>query len=212
MVGRTAAGQIKVEVGFDILGLPVSPFPNISRYATSEVGFHSIVSDDAADDFFQPSPAADFRLILQSKEAGVEVWNDHGSGYMTNGESFYVGQAPFDTHPIWNIVSGLAGQSYSLTLVIRDLNGIYTDSTPFTVSFTPVAPAVLNIRDNGDGTVTVEFHGTPQLDYVVQIASTPGPGALWTSVSTNNAGDTGTWSITESTAGHTARFYRAVTP
>ncbi len=181
-------------------------------YATGEVGFHSTPDDDPAADFYQLSMAGDFRLILQAKDPGMEIWNDHGSAFMTNGESFYVGTAPFDTHPIWNIVSGTAGNAYSLTFIVRDLNGIYSDTAPFQLSFTPVAPAILRIQDNHNRTVTITFQGTRGLDYVVQVASTIGPGAHWTTISTNNAGDTGTWSITESTFGRAARFYRAITP
>jgi hypothetical protein len=212
LLGRTSAGGLKVRVEFNVLGLPVSPFPNVSGYATGEVGFHSTILDDPADDFYQPSPAPDFRFILLQKDAGVEVWNDHGSAFMTNGESFYIGSPPFDTHPVWNIVSGTAGNTYSVILFVRDVNGIYSDSAPFTVSFTPVAPAVLSIQSNSNATVTVSFTGTPGLDYVVQVASALGPNTQWTSISTNNAGDTGVWTLTEFTAGHTARFYRAITP
>jgi hypothetical protein len=212
-VGHSAAGQLKVEVGFDFpLGLPVSPFPGLPGYATGEVGLHSTAADDPANDFFQLSTSSDFRLILQARDPGIEVLNDHGSAYMTNGEGFFIGSAPFDTHPLWNIVSGTAGNDYSLTFIIQDLNGIYSDSAPFQVIFTPVAPATLSIQDNHNKTVTIKFEGTPGLDYVVQVSSTVGAGAHWTSVSTNNAGDSGVWSITESTAGRTARFYRAITP
>ena len=212
-VGHSAAGQLKVQVGFEFpLGLPVSPFPGLPGYATGEVGFHSTAADDPAEDFYQLSTAGDFELILQAKDPGMEVLNDHGSAYMTNGEAFHAGTAPFDTHPLWNIVSGTAGNNYSLTFIVRDLNAIYTDSTPFQLIFTPVAPAVLSIQDNHNKTVTVTFQGTRGLDYVVQVASSVGPGTHWTSVSTNNAGDSGTWSITESTVGRAARFYRAITP
>jgi hypothetical protein len=212
LVGRTAAGQLKIRIEFDVLGLPVSPFPGISGYATGEVGFHSTILDEPTNDFFQLSPAADFRFILQHKDPGIEVWNDHGSGYMTNGESFYVGPPVFDTHPVWNIVSGTPGNTYSITLFVRDLNGVYPDSDPFTLRFTPVAPAVLSIQNNSNNTVTVSFRGTPGLDYVVQVASALGPNTLWTNLSTNNAGDTGIWTLTEATTGHAARFYRAITP
>jgi hypothetical protein len=138
-VGRTASGQLKIQPGFTPpLVLPVSIFPGISGYATGAVGFHSVFFDDAANDFFQLSTDADFRLILVAKDPGIEIWNDHGSGYMAVGDSFYVGPAPFDTHPIWNIVSGTPSHSYAITLKFHDLTGIYPDSTPFAVSFTPV--------------------------------------------------------------------------
>src|SRR5262249_3447816 len=88
---------------------------------------------------FQLSTNADFRLVLLTHDPGMEVWNDPGTAFMTNGETFFVGPPPFDTHPVWNLLTGIPGVAYSLTLQIRDLNGIYADSTPFTLSFT-VAP------------------------------------------------------------------------
>jgi hypothetical protein len=139
LVGRSAAGQLKVDVGFtQPLGLAASIFPGISGYATGELGIHSTILDDQTNDFFQLSTAADFRFILLAKDPGAEVWNDRGSGYMGIRELFFVGQAPFDTHPIWNIVNGTPGNVYSLTLKLHDLNGVYSDSAPFILSFTPL--------------------------------------------------------------------------
>src|SRR6266404_4347261 len=41
LVGHTAAGKLKAQVGFSVLGLEVSVFAGITGYATGEVGFHS---------------------------------------------------------------------------------------------------------------------------------------------------------------------------
>jgi hypothetical protein len=138
LAGRSAAGQLKVNIDFiQPLVLEASVFPGISGYATGELGFHSTILDDAANDFFQLSTAADFRFILLAKDPGMEVWNDTGSGYMNTNDVFFIGPAPFDTHPIWNIVNGTPGNSYSLTLKLHDMNGVYPDSGPFVLSFTP---------------------------------------------------------------------------
>ncbi len=138
-VGRTAAQQLKVEIGFpQPVELPASIFPGITGYAFGELAFHSIVLDEPTNDFFQLSLSADFRLILIAKDPGMEVWNDTGSGFMATNEMYYIGQPPFDNHPIWNIVNGTAGTAYSLTLKLRDVNNIYPDSEPFVLSFTPV--------------------------------------------------------------------------
>ena len=142
LFGHNAAGQLQVRIEFEQpFELPVSVFPGISGFATGEMGLHSTILDEPANDFFQLSPAADFRFILLAEDPGMEVWNDHGSAFMTNGESFFIGQAPFDTHPVWNLVTWTSGPSYSLTLKIIDLNGIYTDSAPFTLSFTAAPSA-----------------------------------------------------------------------
>ena len=137
-IGRTAAGELKVDIAFTPpLELEVSIFPGISGYATGLMGLHSVFFDDPDNDLYQLSPAADLRFILLAKDPGMEVWNDTGSGYLGIGQSFLVGSAPFDTHPIWNIVTGTAGNVYSLTLKLHDVNGVYPDSAPFVLSFTP---------------------------------------------------------------------------
>jgi hypothetical protein len=108
-IGRSAAGQLKVDVSFTQAGLPASIFPGISGYATGELGFHSTILDDPANDFFQLSPAADFRFILLAKDPDMEVWNDTGLDFMGIGEAFFIGPPPFDTHPIWNLVNATGG-------------------------------------------------------------------------------------------------------
>jgi len=139
VVGRSAAGELKVERHFtQPVELHESIFPGISGFATGELAFHSTLLDEPDEDFFQLSPAADFRFVLLAKDPGVEVWNDTGSGFMATNTTFFIGSAPFDAHPIWNIVSGTPGNSYSLTLKLRDLNGVYQDSEPFVLSFTPI--------------------------------------------------------------------------
>jgi hypothetical protein len=141
LVGRNAAGALVVDSDYtQPAELPVSIFPGISGYATGEIGMHSTVFDDPTNDFFQLSTAADFQFILLAKDPGMEVWNYDGSvfRYMATNETFYIGPSPFDTHPLWNLVNGTPGTAYSLTLKLHDLNGVYPDSDPFVLSFTPV--------------------------------------------------------------------------
>jgi hypothetical protein len=139
VVGRSAAAELKVDSDFaQPVELPVSIFPGISGYATGELAFHSTVLDDPTNDFFQLSTATDFRFVLLAKDAGMEVWNDTGTGFMGTNDTYFMGPAPFDNHPVWNLVTGTPGHGYSLTLKLRDLNGVYPDSAPFVLSFTPV--------------------------------------------------------------------------
>ena len=139
LFGHNSAGQIKGLVEFDQpFILPVSIFPGISGFATGELGVHSTILDDPANDFFQFSSAATFQFILLAKDPGMEVWNDTGSAFLPVGGTFFVGQAPFDTHPIWNIPDNLETSAKSLTLKMHDVNGIYSDSDPVTLSFRPV--------------------------------------------------------------------------
>jgi len=137
VVGRNAAGELKIDSDFDQpVVLPVSVFPGIPGYATGELALHSTIQDDPTNDFFQLSTAADFQLILLAKDPGMEVWN--GTGYMKTNDTLSVGPSPFDNHPVWNLMNGTPGNAYSLTLKLHDLNGVYSDSEPFVLSFTPI--------------------------------------------------------------------------
>jgi trimeric autotransporter adhesin len=72
-------------------------------------------------------------------------------------------------------------------------------------------PSTVSIQENGDGTVTVTFAGTPNGQYVVEAAdSVAAP--VWENISTNTAGGDGRWNITEPKGGYSARFYRSAKP
>jgi hypothetical protein len=191
LVGRTAAGQLTVEIGF-VQPLPLSPsvYPGITGYATGDVGLHSTMLDDPASDFFQLSTAADFRFILLAKDPGMEVWNDTGSGYLGIGESFYIGPAPFDTHPVWNLVGGSPGTAYSLTLRLHDLNGVYPNSAPVILRFTQaITPVTLAIRQTAPNEVTLAWP-TNAPGWALEAATAVTP-AAWKPV-TNGLGIVGT--------------------
>jgi len=210
-VGRNASGHIKVELAYQQpLVLHPSQTTNVPGYYTGALGIHSLAFDDPFNDFFRPSTDSDFSFILLAKDSGMEVWNDHGSAFMTNGESFHIGHPIFDTHPIWNLVSGVPGSNYSLTIKFHDANGIYPDSDPIVLIFTPIAPPQLSIQDNGDDTITVNFLGSPQEQYVVQSSTNLGSAAIWSSVSTNISDDTGSWSYTAPKSDAPSRFFRAL--
>ena len=72
-----------------------------------------------------------------AKDPGIEIWG--GFSYLTIGESYFIGPAPFDVHPIWHIANGTPGNLYSLTLRVYDTNGVYADSEPLVLTFTPEA-------------------------------------------------------------------------
>jgi hypothetical protein len=75
-----------------------------------------------------------------------------------------------------------------------------------------LAPSVVGIRNNGDGTVTVTFLGSPGNQYLVQAISNLSSAEQWETVSTNTASGSGQLTFTESTAQRTQRFYRATEP
>lgn len=137
LVGRSAEGKLKFETSYvQPFELPASIFAGISGCATGSLGVHANDLDDLGNDFFTLSTASDLRFILLAKDPGMEVWNDHGSSHMGVGENFFIGPPYFDTHPIWNLVTGTPGNTYSLALKLHDVNEVYSDSDPFTLSFT----------------------------------------------------------------------------
>jgi hypothetical protein len=146
LVAGTADGRLVVSVDLaEPTELAASIFPGIHGFATGELAFHSTLLDEPEENLFQLSPAADFRFVLMAKDPGMEVWNDSGSGYLEVGDSFYLGPSPFDTHPIWNLVTATLGQTYSLTLKVRDLKGIYPETAPLLLSFTPQVPPCVHL-------------------------------------------------------------------
>ena len=207
ITGRSAAGELKVDIGFtQPLELPASVFPGITGYATGEVGFHSTILDDVTNDFYQLSSAADFRFILVAKDSGMEVWNDTGSGYMGIGETFFIGPPPFDTHPVWNIVTGTPGGVYSLTLKLHDVNGVYADSAPFALSFTPlVVSYVLHISQT-DPLHAVLFWPTNAVNWALESAASVG-GTNWISI-TNAPVISGTNYVLNVDLAASQQFYR----
>ena len=86
----------------------------------------------------------------------------------------------------------------STNSVAQVVNGIQTPST-------------IGIQNNGDGTVTVTFTGTPNARYVVQAADNVAAPA-WVNISTNSSGADGQWKFSEPIGGHSARYYRSAMP
>ena len=72
-------------------------------------------------------------------------------------------------------------------------------------------PITTDIRNNRNGTVTVYFLGTPNVEYVVE-ASASLIEPVWDNISTNVSGSNGRWTIDDSTVGQMQRFYRVVKP
>ena len=72
-------------------------------------------------------------------------------------------------------------------------------------------PSTLGIQDNGDGTVTATFAGSPGAEYVVQAAGDLGAPS-WQNVSTNTAAANAQWTFTDSTTAQPIRFYRSAKP
>jgi hypothetical protein len=77
-------------------------------------------------------------------------------------------------------------------------------------SFTVRLPAtIVGVNRQGNGTVQLNFSGTPGDSYLIQAANSLSPPIIWTTLSTNIAGTNGTFSFTDVTANnYTSRYYR----
>jgi len=120
------------------------------------------------------------------------VWNDTGSGYLETGQAFFIGPAPFDTHPIWDLVAWTPGRPFSLTLKIHDLNGIYTDSNPLILTFTPQsAPGPFSIRiQDADALHATVSWTTNAVGWYLESSASPDAGT-WAGI-TNSPAVSGT--------------------
>lgn len=208
IVGHTAAGQFHVGLDFpQPIELDPSIFAGINGYATGELAFHSTILDDTNSDSFQLSTESDFRFILLAKDPGMEltVFNGTNFVFMNVGESYYIGVSPFDTHPIWNLVNGTPGNVYSMTLKLRDLNGIYPDSEPFVLSFTPAPIYGLQIKSASAGQATLSW-STNAVDWALESADTLAA-TNWTTI-TNTPTVSGTNYTFDINTTEAQRFYR----
>jgi hypothetical protein len=133
--GVNGAGRLVTsEPAYGPITLEASVFPGLTGFATGLVGFHS--ADLPGPDFFLLSPTADVVAVLVSIDAGLVFFNNGVA--MSPGDLIAFGSAPFDNHPLIQIPAGNPGDVFTATFFMRDRSGAYTDSLPFTMSFTPI--------------------------------------------------------------------------
>ena len=138
LIGQSSNGAIVATADFTMpVTLPVNIFPGISGWSGSVPGFACRTLDDAAGDVFVLDKAVDIEFIVTAIDPGLGLLNDHGSAFMTVGETFHLGQPFFDDHPLWNVASGTPGHPFNATIVLRDRAHILADSDPLTLSVTP---------------------------------------------------------------------------
>ncbi len=129
LVGHTSAGQIRVNIEGDVPAeLNASVFPGFPGWAEAHPGFESLVIDDPQGDFYVLPETANIQFTFVSSDAEVRLWNINGSAPLTPGQTFLLGNPFFDIHPVWNIVNGRIGQTYTIRLSFQDLSGQFTPS------------------------------------------------------------------------------------
>ena len=100
---------------------------------------------------------------------------------------------------------------YPITVSVASLSAVNYTFSPVNgiLNITDMGSVVITIGNNGDGTVTLSFRGLPGATYIVQAASALTPAANWSNISTNFAGSSGTFTITNAITGPT-QLFRAV--
>lgn len=114
------------------LALPLSIFPGIVGWAAPEPGITAAEINDPGHGLFMLAPNCNIQFELIASDAGVQIVTDHVWGV---GETALFGPPAFDQHLIFNIPRGQAGQTYELQFKVRDLAGIYAESTITTLVF-----------------------------------------------------------------------------
>jgi hypothetical protein len=120
------------------------------------------------------------------------------------------------------LASGLATLQIGLPVGTNSVTAIYPGDENFLPSTNELAqivnavvaapPAILAIRDNNDGTITVTFTGTPGSQYLIQATANLSAPSAWAIVATNTAGPDGSCTFTDSKTTQPQRFYRALSP
>ncbi len=138
LVGHDGSGKLAVRIeGPSPIPLSASRFPGVDGYADAMPGYSSMFEAKEGDRLFKLDTQPDILFVLVDADEGVAAWNDRGTDRMRLGESFRLGPPPFDSHPLWNIVSVKARKSYALRMHLRDAKGRYKDSDVFALEFAP---------------------------------------------------------------------------
>ena len=218
--------------------LTVAPTVTTTGTASSPAGSYPITASGAVDANYTISYVAGTLTITQANSATALVSSANPSlrGSNVTFTTTVAPVAPASTTPTGNVqfyTNGVAlGSPVALTDGVAALStadlppgtntvlAAYVGDSNFLGSTGGVAqvvsvvqtPVTVGITNNGDGSVTITFSGTPGAQYIVQASGNLGSPGAWTNVSTNIAGTGGHWTFTDSTADYPIRFYRAKAP
>jgi hypothetical protein len=191
---------------------PVAPNYNIT-YVDGVLTITAASSSLALSSSTNPAPQGSNVTFTASLSAVAP-----GAGTPTGAVQFYTNGSPSGS-PV-SLSSGTAAISLSTlppgtntvaAVYAGDGNFLGSSNSILQVITATVAdvPSTLALTNNGDATITLTLRGTPGTQYVLQAKDDLLSGS-WSNLSTNTASSKGVWTYTESTAGHTSRFYRLV--
>jgi hypothetical protein len=149
MVARTASNQLTMHTHDQMpFGLGASVIPGITGFASADIAFASLETDDPGEDIFTLPATVDVRAVLLSVSPNMRVYN--GLTQMQVGDEMTLGAPVIHYVPIWNITQGNPGEESFAVFQFRDASNQLTSSAPFFITFTPVpAPGVLGIAGAG---------------------------------------------------------------
>lgn len=137
--------------------------------------------------------------------AAVGTTSTNGAAISTNGN--YVFYSPPGSN-------GNVTDTFSYT--VADIYGITGAGTVMVTIQSPYNGPSVNITGittNGNGTVTIDFAGIPNLIYLIQAATNLTSPITWTTLSTNTAGTNGLFQYTDPNAtNYSSRYYRTAIP
>lgn len=137
-VGCDASGKLVVKFfASKPFPLAASRFPWTEGYADAVPGIATIYESVPDQGWFTADPASRLVMVLEGADDGITCWNDRGTGTMRAGETFHLGNPPFDSHPVWTIAKGAARKPYVLRMRVRDLAGRHAESDVFAPAFVP---------------------------------------------------------------------------
>ncbi len=140
------------------------------------------------------TPGGDVQFFVNGVASGAPVTLAGGAA------SFTTASLPAGSNAVTAVYSGDGNFLGSTGNVVQ----VVTQIVP--------GPGNLTLRDNGDGTTTLEFTGGPGAQYLIQAATSLIPGN-WATIGTGTADSDGKISFTDPDAGsYPWRFYRAAKP
>ena len=153
-IGHTAEGKLAYAFSqSEPLRLFLVNFPGINGWGSGNLGIESVSKDDAQADLFMLPDNVNIKLVLESADTNMHLFNEDGSGFVPVGGTFQIGSPFFHMHPFWNLTSGRYGTIYQIQVSFIDTSGQFTQSDTATIQFVPECPGDVNLStavDTGD--------------------------------------------------------------
>lgn len=160
VVGRSAAGQLKVEApiepGHDhvhVLLEPVSPGSLYTGFTADYPGFDHLHIDEPAEDFYSLASGASISLEVLAIDSGLVIRRASDGLLLADsvGDTVYIGDDELHTHFVFHAASANMGDMFDLQFKLLDAGTTaYTESSPIELHLEAVPePASLSLLAMG---------------------------------------------------------------